>query len=276
MRKKTEMMGNPNTQQKKHSLEFAASKLSLESEYRFIIQNEVITRTKCNFKEAQIITESILDNVNESRVYQGITNVRIHIFNLIHLEVKKLKTSMSKNFGLTSTQFDHLVKMLQSGDHTLFKATFLAHFDDCIKFLCKKFNASYDDAYDISMDTLIMFRSRLVEGKVKYGNVRFLFTQMAVQHYQRKVKQIYQVDPADLDIPVEEEKIDDDSLAILKQSWMLLGEGCQELLKKVFYGQMKLKDIALEGQKSSVAIRKQKERCVSKLKNYFQKISKSY
>lgn len=274
-KRRLKMMGNPKAYSE-ISLEIATQKIVLESEYRFYIQNNIIRETRCNFKEAQIITEKLLDKLVSFPFLNEVGRIKNHIHNLITLEAKQLKSSMSKNFGLTESQFYFLVKKLQSGDQELFKETFLLHFDDCTKYLINKYRSNYDDAYDITMDTLIMFHTRLVKGKVKYGNIRFLFTQMASQHFQRKIKQIRNVDPMDIELPVAEEAIDEESVLILNKAWELLGENCQDLLKKVFYGQMKLKDIAIEEQKSSVAIRKQKERCVSKLKNLFLKITKDY
>ena len=95
---------------------------------------------------------------------------------------------MDKNFGLSSGEFDQMVADLKKNDTSFFKQVFLKHFENCLNFLRKKYRANYDDAYDATMDTLLEFRRLLVEEKLRYGNLRYLFTRMASQIYIRSRK----------------------------------------------------------------------------------------
>ena len=177
---------------------------------------------------------------------------------------------MNNNFGLSQVEFEEMVNDLKKNKTQIFEQIFLNHFDDCLMYLKKFRGASHQDAYDASMDTLLEFRRRLVEGKLKYGNLRFLFTRMAVQIYQKNLKHFL---PETDTIPhsLVETPIDQEVLEQLNEAWKELGAACQQLLTWHYYGKMKLKEIAEQEQKSALAIRKQKERCLKKLKAVFEK-----
>ena len=153
---------------------------------------------------------------------------------------------MDKNFGLSPNDFDKLALDLKKNEADFFKAVFLRHFKECMIFLQKQDGASSDDAYDATMDALIQFRRLLVEGKLKYGNLRYLFTKMA-SHDD-----------------------DQENIALLNAAWPELGPDCQDLLKLHYYGQMKLSEIAAYKEKTPAAIRKQKERCIERLRSILQ------
>ena len=175
-------------------------------------------------------------------------------------------THMKKNFGLSQEEFDKIVADLKKNETHFFEKVFLRHFDTCIGFLRKEYNAHYDDAYDATMDTLIEFRKRLVEGKLKYGNLRFLFTKMATQNYLRNKKLFQTQEIHEKDIEPEDSNSLEEDVALLSTAWIELGESCQELLMNFYYGKMQLAEIATLENKSAAAIRKQKERCVHKIK----------
>lgn len=179
----------------------------------------------------------------------------------------------SKNFGLSRTAFHQLLEALRSGDDDLYQQVFLAHFEDCLSFLQLQYKASHQDAYDASMDSLVAFCDLLKKGRIQYGNLRFLFTQMAGQIYYRKRKE----DSRFLELTSDEDMADEpdedlpsDALDTFNQAWPRLGKDCQQLLKSFFYDQKKLKDIATQLEKNETAIRKQKQRCMTKLQEIFQ------
>ena len=95
---------------------------------------------------------------------------------------------MDKNFGLSPEDFDGIVNDLKKNETHFFEQVFLQHFSDCIDFLQREYRADFNDAYDTTMDTLLEFRKRLVDGKLHYGNLRYLFTKMAAQLYVRQKK----------------------------------------------------------------------------------------
>lgn len=182
-----------------------------------------------------------------------------------------MSVDLAKNFQLTETQFNEMVALLQKGDNALFKQVFIAHSGDCINYLQVTYKAEYDEAYDAMLDTMINYRQRLVDGKVSYGNLRFLFLQMASQHYVRQQTAKAKVVATDqFDEPEEEElTISEDQLTMLGQAWKELGETCRDLLKMNFYDGLKLNEIAKKMDKTDAAVRKQKERCLEQLKNTY-------
>jgi RNA polymerase sigma factor (sigma-70 family) len=189
------------------------------------------------------------------------------------------KTTISapaKNFGLRPEEFDNLVAQLKVGDETLFQTIFLAHFEDCMKYLTNKFGIQQSIAYDMTMDALILFRRKLLEGKIGYGNIRFLFTQMACQLYLKSInKKATHTDISEAGDLIEQEQddlFDDESLGLLDQAWDQLCEDCRGLLKRFYYHKATLKEIAEEQQKTAAALRKQKQRCVEKLRKHFNEL----
>ncbi len=180
----------------------------------------------------------------------------------------------AKNFGLSPEGFQQLLEELWSGQDELYQRVFLAHFEDCLTYLKKHYRASHQDAYDASMDTLLIFCDRLKRGRVQYGNLRFLFTQMAGQVYLKNNRQNskYRSWPEELDLSTETtEDIPNDALKAFDQAWPQLGEPCRGLLKAFFYDKQKLKDIAQQQARSEVALRKQKQRCMGKLQAIFKR-----
>ncbi len=177
-----------------------------------------------------------------------------------------------KNFGLTTIEFQQMVDELREGSDQLFERIFFSHFSDCIAFVERKYSASYDDAYDATMDAALDFRLRLIDDKIQYGNMRYLFTKMATQFYLRNMKKFRMTDLEESDL-LEPEQIDESDIIILRNSWSLLGEECKSLLSMNFYSNMKLSAIAEIKGKSAAAIRKQKERCLQKLMDIFSKQS---
>ncbi|MEL7120872.1 MAG: sigma-70 family RNA polymerase sigma factor [Bacteroidota bacterium] len=176
---------------------------------------------------------------------------------------------MDKNFGLSSDDFETLIDDLKKNETDFFKNVFLKHFQDCVSLVQRKYNASFDDAYDAVMDTLIKFRSLLVDGKLKYGNLRYLFNTMASQIYLKntnkfKSQEFQETDLYELDF--EDNTVDEDDLTLFNAAWVELGADCQELLKLYYYGNMKLIEISDYLEKSPEATRKQKERCIKSMR----------
>ncbi len=247
-------------------------KRELEKTYIFSIINSLMESSGCHYKDAQScaidIIQSLVPIAVEKNDIHALT-VKGKLNKLIRKKANEIKLFQEKNFKLSQHQFTDLVTATQRGDLALFEHAFLSHFNLCVHFLKKKYNASHDDAYDITMDTMLDFRKRIVDGKVTYGNLRFLFTQMASQLYQKKINKNHTVSLDGIELEDKIIEIDKEGLATLKKAWSKLSDSCQDLLKKYFYGKMKLTEIAEEENKSSAAIRKQKQRCVAVLKNYF-------
>lgn len=180
-----------------------------------------------------------------------------------------------QNFGLKAAEFAQLRTDLLRGDETLFERVFVKHFDDCRAYLMRNCAAQADDAYDITVETIIAFRKRLIENKVEYGNLRFYFTKMAKDSYLKTVEKSKRMPVGELDMNEAdraEEKdggFDEDQLKSLDSAWAKMGEECKNLLKSHIYDGLQLKIIAQSLNEAETNIRKRKERCMDRLKSYF-------
>ena len=179
-----------------------------------------------------------------------------------------------KNFGLTELEFNTLVANLKNGDELLFERVFLMQFKQAMNYVIFKHKARKEEAYDATMDALIKFRVLLIEEKVNYGNLTFLFSKMASQNFLKGIRRASKIElretlpeiTSNTDSYSEEEKL------VLNKAWSQLGKECQVILKSFFYKNMKSQEIGELLNKSAVAVRKQKERCIHTLRVNFQKI----
>ena len=175
--------------------------------------------------------------------------------------------NQKKNFGLCPESFNQLVHELRRGNRILYEQVFLAHFEDCMKYLQRKYKASYNDAYDISMETMLLFMNRLKSGKATYGNLRFLFTQMAGQLFFKYIKKI-KLSEEFLFIEVEEESKEEQEelYLIIEQVWEKLDKEQQSLLRAFYYDGIPFKELAAQTGISAVTLRKRKQRSMDFLK----------
>lgn len=178
-----------------------------------------------------------------------------------------------QNFGLNEADFEEMLQKMKNGDDTLFEKIFLAQFEETISYIMHRYNASRSMAYDATMDALLKFRKRLLEGKITYYNMRFLFTQMAGQFLTTALKKNNKSVEitANEDVDEAEEKIDDSILDYLDIAWKQLGDQCSHLLENYYYKKITLKELAKKLGKSDAALRKQKQRCLEILRTYFLK-----
>jgi RNA polymerase sigma factor (sigma-70 family) len=166
-----------------------------------------------------------------------------------------------------------MLKNMKAGDDALFEQIFLAQFEETISYLMRRYKVNRSSAYDATMDALLKFRRRLLEGKIGYQNMRFLFTQMAGQFLMATLKKDTKSTVISIqeEIDVVEEKVDDRILDILDVAWKLLGDQCSKLLENYYYKKIALKELAKKLGKSDAALRKQKQRCLETLRSYFLK-----
>ena len=180
-----------------------------------------------------------------------------------------------QNFGLKAAEFAQLRAELLRGDESLFEHVFVKHFDDCRVYLIRNCAAQADDAYDITVETIIAFRKRLLENKVEYGNLRFYFTKMAKDSYLKWLEKNKKMPVSEL-VSHEADRsdeadngFDEDQLNVLDSAWAKMGEDCKNLLKSHVYDGLQLKLIAQSLNEAEANIRKRKERCMDRLKSYF-------
>lgn len=244
-----------------------------EQDFRLVAMHSIIKKYGCGNYEASVLFTKVLGLLKSQLKGQNkwkLIDLWKDFYKLADREMLHTSTSMSKNFGLTEATFNQLVSELEQGKDTLFEQVFLTHFEDCVKYLMNTYKASPEDAYDASMNTMLEFCRRLKAGRIAYGNLRFLFTRMAGQVYLKWAKkQNKQTDLDNFDIADVTEDIDEESYAILNKAWNALQEECKSLLEAFYYDGTTLENIALAMDKSAVAVRKQKQRCVEKLRSLY-------
>jgi DNA-directed RNA polymerase specialized sigma24 family protein len=189
-----------------------------------------------------------------------------------------LKMPNSKdNFGLTKHEFDHFVAKVKEGDESLFIQVFNVHFKSSVRYIQNKFNIPEEAAYDICMDTMIEFRSKLKSGKINYGNIRFLYTKMAVHKYLDDLKRKNQINEAIVIFIGDRKKInftDSEFLMILNRSIERLEFAQRHMIKEIFYSGKEVDQILAENQITYSTFRKRKQRSLDKLKTTFLELLK--
>ena len=189
-----------------------------------------------------------------------------------------LKMPNSKdNFGLTKHEFDQFVVKVKEGDESLFIQVFNVHFKSSVRYIQNKFNIPEETAYDICMDTMIEFRSKLKSGKINYGNIRFLYTKMAVHKYLDDLKRKNQINEA-IVIFIGNRKsfnfTDSEFLMILNRSIERLEYSQRHMIKEIYYSGKDIDQILSENQITYSTFRKRKQRSLDKLKTTFLELLK--
>ena len=190
-----------------------------------------------------------------------------------------LKMPSSKgNFGLTRSEFERYVNNLRNGDESLITQVFKSHFHFSVKYLMSKFSLSEDVAYDTCMETMLDFREKLISGKIKYNNLSFLYTRMAVNRFIDSAKHKKKITAAvNMFCQIEHcGHIDDEQfMDILGQSINKLDVKSQDFIRSHFFSNQNLIDIAESNEEQYATIRKRKQRVLQKLKSIFLEIKKN-
>lgn len=175
-----------------------------------------------------------------------------------------------KNFGLTQREFDEMVHQLRNGNYQFYERVFLAHFHSCIDYVKFRCKASHTEAYDATMDAMLSLCKKLKEGKVDYGNLRYLFTRMACQHYSQANRRQFIFEGMEgVDPPEEPTDLKEGDIAMMWDAWGYLGKPCQRVLRSFYFEKTSLKRIAELEERSEAALRKQKQRCLEALRGFF-------
>ena len=247
--------------------------VDFEKGYQLNLIQWLVREKYCLPHQAKAMSATILEQLKQR--YSDKKTYRLSlIWQIIHKftlpELSKVRKSMEKNFGLTELGFQELLENLQKGEDALVEQLFLSHFEDCMQYLQRNYRASHEDAYDATMETMLEFIKRLKANKVSYGNLRFLFTQMAGQVYLKWIKKERPKSTLEgLDIGEAPPSLDMETLQVLDKAWEGLCDQCRDLLKKFYYDGIALKTMAELLDKTPAALRKQKQRCVEKLRGLF-------
>lgn len=234
---------------------------------------QISTKAEIALRDAIHIGEIVVDKL-KSR-FRANKPRPIHVFQqaiaiIATRETTKYKRLTEKNFGLSEEAFAEMTNKLQAGDESLFEQVFLTHFKSCVALLKKKYRASHQDAYDATMNAMLAFCRNLKAGKIEYGNLRYLFTQMATHNYLKWIQRQSKTEEfSQLEMIEELPRFDKESYELLGQAFAKLGDGCRDLLNAFYYNENTLQQISEKTNRSYVAIRKQKQRCIEKLRDFF-------
>lgn len=179
--------------------------------------------------------------------------------------------SAGKNFGLNLMEFNKLCADLKKGDNSLFERIYLSHFKQCQNYLIQQYNISNSESYDVTMDTLINFRKSLILGKIKYGNLNFLFTRMAYFLMLKKRKHVKRLNKEELQYFTQLGLVDQDEelqarLNLIEKAIQKLSIEKQKFLEQHFKQKKKLVEMAKLSGESDATVRKRKQRILSEIK----------
>lgn len=86
-------------------------------------------------------------------------------------------------------------------------------------------------------------------------------------YLRNKKKQQPLIEDWEMATETADEQIETQAPESFKTAWQSLGASCKQLLTKHYYGAMRMTEIAKELSTSPATVRKQKERCIKKLKD---------
>jgi len=149
---------------------------------------------------------------------------------------------------------------------------------ESMAYLQNRFHIDRDTAYDICMDTFIVFREKLLADKIVYGNLRYLFTRMCQNHFidrQKKKNRVQTVIDTFQEGSESMENDEDTFFLVLNSAIDQLEPEQKKLLKAIYYSGKKMNEIADELNISYDLIRKKKQRILKKLRTlYFETSNK--
>lgn len=188
-----------------------------------------------------------------------------------HMSVEETTGISAKNFNLTQSQFEELSNELIAGNETIFQQIFLSNFEKSMHYLIVKFQATEEEAYDVVMNVLLEFRVRIIQSKVSYGNLNYLFNQMCTQRYQRSkgksIKTSELIDGySESIVDSTEGELQEENYKLMQKAIEKLGENCQLLLQRIYFEELSYQELEKTLKTNAASLRKQKERCITKLK----------
>ncbi len=182
--------------------------------------------------------------------------------------------STENNFGLTQEEFERFVINIKSGDNSFFKDVLANHLPNAMSYLKSKYTVSHDEAYDTCLDTFVSFRNKIINDKIKYGNLRFLFTRMCSNAFIDRRKKVAKTNES---ISVfltqcESNQVEQEAFfESLDKAVAELNTDQQLLVRQIFYSKKTLKQIAEETGQSYDGLRKRKERVLRVIRENIRK-----
>lgn len=188
-------------------------------------------------------------------------------------KVRKIP-SKKDNFGLSKSEFQMSVENLKAGINDILTKHIAHQIPDTISYLGKRFSLSRQVSYDICMSTLLKFREKLIQDKIQYGNLRFLYTRMCINHYFDAEKKRKQTDAAvhtflELNTGNFNQEVFYKRLDTVVDD---LDKEQQTLIDNIYRSGKSMENVAADLNISYAALRKKKQRLLKKMKEmYFKK-----
>ncbi len=180
------------------------------------------------------------------------------------------KENLNKNFGLTQKEFNRLVIQMESSNNSLLHHIYKVHFEICRDYLKERYTIDDSIAYDLFMDALVAFRSKVLNDKITYGNLKFLYTRIAINCYMDYHRQKRRLELAIKNfsetIGSNSSITNDALLKILNKCIGKLKEKDALLLHQLFLDEKEQEALAIEMGISYATLRKRKERALERLK----------
>ena len=179
----------------------------------------------------------------------------------------------SKNMGLSRAEFKEGVRKLKQGDEYIIEKIFLAHYNQCVKFLVYNNTCDDMDAGESFMEALYEIRTDLIKEKISYGNLHNYITVRAKMKLTKILKKKKKHDAIDGKDIQDEEHIQNDIeekeiIMILTKAIERLCDRCQKIIRLKYYEELKFDEIAeLMNIKSGTA-KKAAFDCRTKLRKY--------
>ncbi len=183
--------------------------------------------------------------------------------------LSKAKSTMAKNFDLSQSDFEKLLTQLKSGKEDLLLRIYERQLPYSVLYLKKKFGLSREESEGLCLDALIDFREKMLEGKIKYGNLNYLLTRMASNLYIDREKERKRTRTAIsifLDIETVYDLEQEKFFETLDDCLSKLDKDHRSLINKLYYEGKKLKEVAEEENISYANARKRKERIIKALR----------
>jgi len=179
--------------------------------------------------------------------------------------------SLKENFGLTKAEFLRCIDNMKEGDDSFITQNMVHQLPESMSYLQKRFQITREVAYDICMDTFLVFREKLLNNKISYGNLRYLFTRMCQNQFidgQKKKNKIQSaIDTFHQD---QEPEPDNETFFLnLDKAIEQLSPEQKLLLREFYYTGKSLMEIADEQNITYDSLRKKKQRILQKLKDIY-------
>ena len=182
--------------------------------------------------------------------------------------------SKKDNFGLSKSEFIICVDNLKAGIDDIITKHVAHQVPETTAYLKRRFSITRQESYDICMNTLLRYREKLIQDKIQYGNLRYLFIKMCINHFldcEKKKRRVNEAVGRFLDL--KSPAIDKEDLFKKLESVLTdLNPDQQLIIHKIYHSGQSMEFIAEELNISYANLRKKKERILNKMRElYFQK-----